>query len=141
MWNIQVQKNSLNGDLFVELPDELIKQTGWKTGDKIEWIDLGDGSYELAKARQYVLVEAVEVRRKRYIGITPTGRDSFNSPCEKWVGDEIVCNTINPVQEEKLDTVIVSTRVISKKEASKLATKPENIKDLTKEAGIATSFS
>lgn len=34
---------------FIKIPDELLEELGWKSGDNVEWIDNGDGSYSLRK--------------------------------------------------------------------------------------------
>ena len=47
-WTIPVQENE-QGEQFIEFPDEVLKETGWKEGDCIEWIDNHDGSFTLKK--------------------------------------------------------------------------------------------
>ena len=47
-WTIPVQENE-QGEQFIEFPDEVLKETGWKEGDTIEWIDNHDGSFTLKK--------------------------------------------------------------------------------------------
>jgi bifunctional DNA-binding transcriptional regulator/antitoxin component of YhaV-PrlF toxin-antitoxin module len=39
---IEVQENN-SGDLFIELPDELIDELGWQEGDILNWDLKGDG--------------------------------------------------------------------------------------------------
>ena len=34
---------------ILTFPDELLKKTGWKEGDVLEWIDNNDGSLTLVK--------------------------------------------------------------------------------------------
>jgi hypothetical protein len=36
-------------DLIIKLPDELLEELQWFDGDKVEWIDNGDGSYSVRK--------------------------------------------------------------------------------------------
>ena len=36
-------------DGILNLPDDLLKETGWKEGDVLEWIDNEDGSFTLVK--------------------------------------------------------------------------------------------
>lgn len=36
-------------DGILNLPDDLLKETGWKEGDMLEWIDNEDGSFTLVK--------------------------------------------------------------------------------------------
>lgn len=47
-WTIPVQENE-QGEQFIEFPDEVLKETSWKEGDSIEWIDNHDGSFTLKK--------------------------------------------------------------------------------------------
>jgi bifunctional DNA-binding transcriptional regulator/antitoxin component of YhaV-PrlF toxin-antitoxin module len=39
---IEIQENN-SGDLFIELPDELIDELGWQEGDILNWDLKGDG--------------------------------------------------------------------------------------------------
>ena len=36
-------------NLYIEFPDKLLQDLNWRTGDKINWIDNGDGSFTLKK--------------------------------------------------------------------------------------------
>ena len=36
-------------DGILNLPDEIMKETGWKEGDELVWEDQGDGSFILKK--------------------------------------------------------------------------------------------
>ena len=47
-WTIPVQENE-QGEQFIEFPDEVLKETGWKEGDCIEWVDNHDGSWTMKK--------------------------------------------------------------------------------------------
>jgi len=46
-WILEVKK--LDDDLIVELPEDLLKDSGWETGDSLKWIDNKDGSWTLQK--------------------------------------------------------------------------------------------
>lgn len=48
-WQLPVQVDGLTGDCFVEFPDDLLERAGLKEGDVVNWIDRGDGSFELRK--------------------------------------------------------------------------------------------
>ena len=39
---VEVQENE-NGELFIEFPDELIDELGWKEGDILNWDLKGEG--------------------------------------------------------------------------------------------------
>lgn len=49
-WTLPVQLDGLIGDCFITLPDDLLEKVGWKENDQLEWVDRGDGSFELRKA-------------------------------------------------------------------------------------------
>jgi len=38
-----------NGYQYIELPDSLLKNMGWKIGDTIDWHDNKDGTWSLLK--------------------------------------------------------------------------------------------
>jgi len=40
---------TIDDDGVLTLPDELIQTLDWKEGDELQWIDKGDGSFELRK--------------------------------------------------------------------------------------------
>jgi hypothetical protein len=48
-YSLKVQLDSETGDYFIELPDALLAQVGWQTGDELEWKDLGDQRWQLTK--------------------------------------------------------------------------------------------
>jgi len=48
-WQLPVQVDGLSGDCFVEFPDDLLEVAGLEEGDTVEWIDRGDGSFEMRK--------------------------------------------------------------------------------------------
>ena len=48
-WILPTELDGLTGDIFVNFPEDLLEATNLKEGDKIEWVDQGDGSYLLKK--------------------------------------------------------------------------------------------
>lgn len=40
---------TVDEDGILNLPDELLKEAGWKEGDTLEWIPNDDGSFTLVK--------------------------------------------------------------------------------------------
>lgn len=48
-WVLPVQVDGLTGDCFVNFPDDLLEAADLKEGDVVNWIDRGDGSFELRK--------------------------------------------------------------------------------------------
>lgn len=51
-WILPTQVDGLTGDVFVNFPDDLLEAAGLVEGDKIEWVDQGDGSYLLKKVEK-----------------------------------------------------------------------------------------
>lgn len=45
-WIETVQEDE-NGELVLPFPQELLDEVGWKPGDNLEWIDRGDGTWEI----------------------------------------------------------------------------------------------
>jgi len=37
MYESQVKEDPQTGDLYIELPEELMEQLGWQPGDLLEW--------------------------------------------------------------------------------------------------------
>ena len=48
-WKLPVEVDGLTGDCLVTFPDDLLEAANLKEGDQVQWIDRGDGSFELRK--------------------------------------------------------------------------------------------
>jgi hypothetical protein len=48
-WQLPVELDGLTGECFVQFPDDLLEAANLKEGDEVNWIDRGDGSFELRK--------------------------------------------------------------------------------------------
>ena len=49
-WTLNVEEaDDGSGDAILTFPPDLLKQTGWKEGDNLNWIDQKDGSWLLKK--------------------------------------------------------------------------------------------
>jgi hypothetical protein len=48
-WSLPVEVDGPSAEYFVTFPDDLLEAANLKEGDKIEWIDCGDGSFEIKK--------------------------------------------------------------------------------------------
>lgn len=46
-FTVEVQQDG--EDMLLPLPEELLKQVGWKEGDTLIWTDNGDGTFSLTK--------------------------------------------------------------------------------------------
>lgn len=105
---LDVQEDN-NGEQFIEFPEELLKETGWREGDLINWTEEGKNSWRLKKVDEQVslvLVETVTVTRQQYLVKTPVGK-------EDWALDSIVCLEANSFDKTFLDEVIVSHRAVT----------------------------
>lgn len=59
-WTLEVLDDPVNGDTILEFPADLMQATGWKEGDTLEWIDLGNGSWQLKKKDKDVTVKEID---------------------------------------------------------------------------------
>jgi hypothetical protein len=107
-WIIDVQQDSV-GDCFIELPEELLAEAGWKEGDTIHFDDNGDGSFTMSK-REWVLVETVSQFRERYMVQVPQGKTD-------WALDTVTMEEAKEFSQKHLGETIVSHRVVSEDEA------------------------
>ena len=48
-WILPTEVDGLSGDVVVNLPYDLLEAANLKEGDPVEWIDRGDGSFEMRK--------------------------------------------------------------------------------------------
>ena len=47
----------VDDDYNITFPEDLLKQTGWKEGDTLQWIDQGDGSFKMIKVTKPIEME------------------------------------------------------------------------------------
>jgi bifunctional DNA-binding transcriptional regulator/antitoxin component of YhaV-PrlF toxin-antitoxin module len=106
---------------LLQLPDDFIKEVGWKPGDRIRWIDRGNGSFELKKVdTQLVFVECVSQFRTRYVVEVPVGVDQHGNDKSLWALDTVTMEEAKQFSQKHLGESIVSHRVISHEEMLKL---------------------
>lgn len=48
-WILDIEEDPESGECILTFPKSLLDETGWKEGDTLEWIDQGDGSWQLLK--------------------------------------------------------------------------------------------
>ena len=48
-WQLPIELDGPSGEYYVIFPDDLLEAANLKEGDQVEWIDRGDGSFELRK--------------------------------------------------------------------------------------------
>lgn len=46
-WTVSIEQDG--EDLILPLPQEMLDEVGWLPGDNLEWIDRGDGTWEIRK--------------------------------------------------------------------------------------------
>lgn len=49
-WTVIVEQDG--EDLILPLPQEMLDQVGWTTGDNLEWVDRGDGTWEIRRKNE-----------------------------------------------------------------------------------------
>jgi bifunctional DNA-binding transcriptional regulator/antitoxin component of YhaV-PrlF toxin-antitoxin module len=122
-WTLDV-KHEENGDAILEFPPDLLEEAGWKEGDRIKWIDRGDGSWLMEKIEtQLVLVECINQFRQRYVVEVPTGVDAFGKDKAEWALDTVTMEEAKEFSQEHLGETIVSHRVLTHDEVIKLCDK------------------
>lgn len=115
-YTVDVQENEQGQ--FLELPEALLKETGWKEGDVLKWIDNKDGSYSIEKVdapieKEYVLVETMSVYRMRYVVEVPKGH-------AEWAEDTVVLEEAIEFSQKHIGENILSHRVLTTEEVVKL---------------------
>lgn len=113
-YTLEVQENE-DGEAFIELPEPLLDQVGWKEGDTLQWVDNGNGSYTLKKAEEmeWVLVDTVSQFRMRYMVQVPKGKAEHAL-------DTVMMEEAKEFSQKHLGETIVSHRVVSTEEALKI---------------------
>jgi hypothetical protein len=123
-WTINLEEDPETGDLILPLNDDILEQTGWKTGDSIDWTDNKDGSWTMKKIEtQWVLVETVSMFRERYMIEVPVGIDRYGKDKAEWALDTVTMEEAKEFSQEHLGETIVSHRVVTKEEALALCDK------------------
>lgn len=108
---LPVLENEETGDYYIELNDDILDGTGWKTGDTLEWVDNKDGSFTLKKKdTEFVLVETIQTFRHRYMVEVPKGK-------AEWALDTVVLEEAKEFSQKHLGETIVSHHVMNMKEA------------------------
>ena len=141
-WTISLEEDPETGDLILPLNDDILEQTGWKTGDSIDWIDNKDGSWTMKKIEtQWVLVETVSMFRERYMVEVPVGVDMYGKDKAEWALDTVTMEEAKEFSQQHLGQTIVSHRVVTKEEALALCDKENDYaKKWNDELKIKTFF-
>ena len=103
-------------DVILPIPEEILEEAGWKTGDTIRFVPNGECSFIMEKVEtetELVLVESISTFRMRYVVEVPKGK-------KDWALDTITCEEASELSQEHLGEQIVSNRVISEEEYFKI---------------------
>ncbi len=46
-WAVMIEEEG--EDLILPFPKEMLEEVGWLPGDNLEWVDRGDGTWEIRK--------------------------------------------------------------------------------------------
>lgn len=46
-WSVMIEEEG--EDLILPFPQDMLDEIGWKPGDNLEWVDRGDGTWEIRK--------------------------------------------------------------------------------------------
>jgi bifunctional DNA-binding transcriptional regulator/antitoxin component of YhaV-PrlF toxin-antitoxin module len=114
---IVLQSSGIVGELFLEIPGEILKSKGWKEGDTLDCSVTEGGAISLVKQEQkteLILVETVSKFRIRYLVEVPIGK-------KEWAEDTVVLSEVEQLGQTYLGEDIISSRVISKAEAMEAA--------------------
>ena len=118
-YTVKLEVDPKTGDLVLPLPEKLMEEVGWQTGDTIDWKDNGDGSFSMTKKEtetEWVLVEAISQFRERYMVEVPKGKSVYAL-------DTVAMQEAKEFSQEHLGEVIVSHRVVTFDEALELCDK------------------
>ena len=110
-WVLDV-KESEDGELYIEMTDEILEGSGFKIGDTLGWTDNGDGSWTLKKVEEkvWVLVECVSMFRMRYMVEAPADHPEYAL-------DTVAMNEAKEFSQLHISEDIVSHRIVTEEEA------------------------
>jgi hypothetical protein len=133
-WTINVEEDPISGEMILPLNNDILKASNLREGDTVDWINRGDGSWEIRKVEstrhtEWVLVECTATYRMRYMVEVPEGK-------AEWALDTVTMKEAKEFSQEYLGEQIFSHRVVTKEEALDLCDKdntygsswPEEIK-------------
>lgn len=87
-------KQGGDGELYLELPDSLLDEVGWKTGDQLKWVNNANGTWSLVKVDEelkYYVVDVLSSFRNRFVVKAKSIDHAF---------DEVVCRSEDPEFKE-----------------------------------------
>ena len=113
VYSLPVDFDPESQEYLLTLNEEILAETGWKMGDRLEWTDLGNGSWRLSKIpdEKIYLVETISVFRHRY---------AVRAEKEEHACDIVVCEEVGELSQKHLNETIVSSREITEEEYIKI---------------------
>ena len=116
-------KKNIYGDLYIDLPKDILIKSGLSENDIVEFINNNDGSFTLKKIEkeetEFVLVDCIQQYRMRYMVEVPKGKS-------EWALDTVVMEEASEFSQKDLGETIVSNRVVSKEELLNICDKDNN---------------
>jgi hypothetical protein len=56
-WQLPIEVDGISGEYYIQFPDDLMEAANIKEDDLVQWIDRGDGSFELRKVTKPIGME------------------------------------------------------------------------------------
>ena len=108
-WTLPVKENE-NGELYIELNDEILEGSGFKIGDTLDWKDLKDGSYQLTKVeKDLYIVEGISMFHMKFVVRAKEAEHAM---------DEVVMDdgTLKEFSQNHIDFNVLGARKITNEE-------------------------
>jgi len=116
-------KEDINGDLYIDLPEDILIKAELSENNIVEFIDNSDGGFTLKRVEkeetEFVLVECIQQYRMRYMVEVPKGKSELAL-------DTVVMEEASEFSQKDLGETIVSHRVVSKEELLNICDKDNN---------------
>ena len=112
-WTLPVLENE-NGEMYIELNDEILEGSGLNIGDTLNWKDNKDGSYSLTKVEgDLYLVDSISVFHIRHVVRAKNAEHAM---------DEVVCDdgNLREFSQKHIDCNIIDARKITAEEYLKI---------------------
>lgn len=109
-YTLPVEQDPETGEYILNFTDEILKETGWREGDTLEWKDLGNGEWSITKKEteeNLYLVETVSIFRHRYAVRARSLEHAY---------DSVTMGEVNELSQQHIDENIVSGRKITQEE-------------------------
>lgn len=108
-WTLPVQETE-DGELYIELNDEILEGSNLQIGDTLSWRDNKDGSYSLTKVEgDLFVVDSISVFHIRHVVRAKNAEHAM---------DEVVCDdgNLKEFSQKHVDCNIIDARKITAEE-------------------------